>query len=206
MYQISSYLEQQNIQGDDSLFLMEQGGVIWFCVSDGAGGTAGAQAASFHIVKEFEEASSVGGFRGPEEFEELLRKFDIDMARDPDCGEATGIVGKIEAGNIIGASVGDSEAWVFNKKYEYQLTGLQNRKPLLGSGIAQPIGFGPMVLEAALLVGSDGLFNYTEMGSILGALKDNATAEDIAGLAKHAAGKLQDDLSLICIYRKPCEA
>lgn len=202
MYEISSYLEQQNIEGDDSLFLIDVNGVIWFCVSDGAGGTAGGKIASLSIVAEFEKCSKSQGCRNPENFEDLLRKLDSELARDPDSGEATAIVGKIEGRNVFGASVGDSEAWIFNREYEYQLTGLQNRKPLVGSGVAHPIGFGPMELELALLVGSDGLFNYTEMGSIKSTIKGDCAAADIAGLAKQATGKLQDDLSSILIRRK----
>lgn len=201
MYEISSYIEQQGKEGDDALLVLERAGVIWFCVSDGAGGSSGGKSAALYVVKAFEKLSESNECCRPEDFEAFLMKIDSEMSREKNCGEATAVLGKIESNIITGVSVGDSEAWLFNNDYEYQITSLQNHKPLLGSGFARPIGFGPTILESVLLVGSDGLFKYSKFNLIQGHLAALSNAEKIANLAKLGTGKLQDDVSAIVIRK-----
>lgn len=201
MYEISGYLEQQGNEGDDSLIVFERMGVIWFCVSDGAGGTGGGKFASLYVVTAFEGLSETNEFCCPEDFETFLMQIDKDIARENNCGEATAVLGRIESNIITGASVGDSEAWIFNKDYEYQITSLQNRKPLLGSGAAKPIGFGPIVLESALLVGSDGLFKYSKFNLLQQQMAAFGNAEKMANVAKLSTGALQDDVSIIVVRK-----
>lgn len=101
----------------------------------------------------------------------------------------------------MGASVGDSEVWLYHEDYSYPLTFLQNIKPLIGSGKSIPIGFGPVNLPVYVLLGSDGLFKYTQQSEIKAILKANIRAAGIANLAKIAAGCLQDDISVILVSR-----
>jgi hypothetical protein len=61
---------------------------------------------------------------------------------------------------VLGASVGDSEAWLVGEATIARLTNGQVHKPLLGSGRAIPVGFGPVPLAGRLIVASDGLFKY----------------------------------------------
>lgn len=80
---------------------------------------------------------------------------------------------------------------------------MQHRRPMLGSGRATPIGFGPMELNSSLVVGSDGLFSYTKLSSVKELATNKAsTASDMAGLAKNMSGKLNDDVSVIVIHAK----
>ena len=57
-------------------------------------------------------------------------------------GESTVVVVDVRADSICGASVGDSQAWIVNGADITDLTARQHRKPLLGSGEAEPVGFG----------------------------------------------------------------
>jgi len=202
MFEFSSYLEQQNVKGDDALYVVEIGSVIWFCISDGAGGTGQGEKASRYIVEKFKEQTLIEGFDSPEDFELFLRKIDMVLSRESHGGEATAIAGKILEGVVVGASVGDSEAWLFNLEYDYELTAMKNIKPLLGSGSSIPIGFGPMNVERFMLLGSDGLFKYVKHKEIKFVLSSNTKAAQIAELAKNETGKLQDDISAIYISKK----
>ncbi len=195
----SDYLEQKEKHGDDALALFEYNDELWFCIADGAGGTAGASDASKVIVSMFRNAAQSGTLRSPDEFEAFLRHCDSTIMGRPNSGESTAVIGKVANGEVIGASCGDSEAWLYNETYSYELTNLQCLKPLLGSGEACPIGFGPME-KSHLVIGSDGLFKYTNRHKIKElALQGNMKADDIATLAKVTTGKLQDDISVILI-------
>lgn len=202
MFKISSYLEQQNLKGDDALYVVEIGSSIWFCISDGAGGSGGGDKASLYVIETFKSLTSIEKFDSPEDFESFLRKLDLELSVESNCGEATAIIGKIEDVTVVGASVGDSQAWLFNREYDYELTSMQNLKPLLGTGNALPIGFGPFSVDGAVLLGSDGLFKYINHRELQALLSTKTTAREIAELAKEETGKLQDDISAISISAK----
>ena len=202
MFELSSYLEQKNCKGDDALYVAKVDNAIWFCISDGAGGIAGAKEASNYIVEAFKDLANIESYDSPDEFESFLRKLDLELSRESSCGEATAIVGKLDDTTIVGSSVGDSEAWIFNREHGYELTSMQNLKPLLGSGIATPIGFGPMDVNNSVLLGSDGLFKYIKCEEMKSLLFSKTTAKEIAKLAKHDIGSLQDDISIIYIYKR----
>ena len=202
MFEISSHIEQQNLKGDDALYLVELGSSIWFCISDGAGGSGGGDKASLYVIEAFKSLTSIKNFDFPEDFESFLRKLDLELSVVPNCGEATAIVGKIEDVTVVGASVGDSEAWLFNRKFDCELTAMKSLKPLLGTGNALPIGFGPFSVDGAVLLGSDGLFKYVKHQELQALLSTKTTAKEIADLAKKETGKLQDDISVIYISAK----
>jgi len=127
----------------------------------------------------------------------------LELSRESNCGEATAIIVKLDGASIFGASVGDSELWLFNKDYEYELTSMQILKPLLGSGRATPIGFGPMSIDQSVVLGSDGLFKYIKNKDLKSLISAKASATTVAELAKRDTGNLQDDISVICIRKEP---
>jgi len=51
---------------------------------------------------------------------------------------------------MMGASVGDNQAWIIDDGEIANLTRSQNRKPMLGSGNAQPVGFTSAPLKGNL--------------------------------------------------------
>ena len=68
---------------------------------------------------------------------------------------------------IAGASVGDSQAWMIDEGEIVSLTAEQNRKPLLGSGQAIPVGFNQPPLHGILVAGTDGFFDYAKRDDII---------------------------------------
>ena len=158
--------------------------------------------ASQHISKVFCELTSVQEFSEPDEFESFLRKIDLELLAENTGGESTAVIGIVRSGMVTGASVGDSEAWLFNTEYELAITEHQNLKPLLGSGGAIPIGFGPIPLDKHLLVASDGLFKYAELGKLRTKLNSATVAAELAKLSALPNGTYQDDVSVILIEKK----
>lgn len=108
----------------------------------------------------------------------------------------------VRDGRVFGASVGDSGAWALTTDAIFELTGRQRRKPLLGSGSAEPIGFGPSFFNDRLLVASDGLLKYATRERIRRAafVQDvNVAADQLIAAARLPNGALQDDLALVIV-------
>jgi len=100
----------------------------------------------------------------------------------------------------MGASVGDSGAWLLTPPDFVDLTEDQNRKPLLGSGLAKPVAFGPYSISGRLLVASDGLFKYVaceRIRELATTLPLASTAGALVDAARLPSGALQDDVAVI---------
>ncbi len=82
----------------------------------------------------------------------LLRQIDYRVG----VGESTGVVLAVSPDGIYGASVGDSEAWLIHGGELIDLTRDQVRKPLLGSGASEPVGFSRDSYRGMLIVATDG--------------------------------------------------
>ena len=202
MYDVTSYLEHQRAGGEDALAVINTNDSVWFCIADGAGGIGGGSFASSMITTAFTKLAHESSITHPDEFESFLRAIDLELNSSPVGGESTAILGVVVSGVVFGASVGDSEAWLFNTEYQLQLTEFQIIKPLIGSGYAKPIGFGPMDLEHIMVVGSDGLFKYTNLKEMSGAVSQGESASQLAALSKKQTGYLQDDISVLVVRRK----
>ena len=115
-------------------------------------------------------------------------------------GLAAAVVVEIVDGVIRGASVGDACAWLVESFQITDLTVNQRRKPLLGSGDADPIAFGPMPFRGRLLVASDGLVTYArrfelQCRAVVGSLEQSAAA--LLEAARLGTGRFQDDVALV---------
>ncbi len=196
MYKISTHIEQPS-DGQDALATLNVNEIIYFCLADGAGGTSGGKEASVFITLA-SNLLKLEKLNTPEDFEGYLREIDVLISNNSLLGESTAIVGKIQHGKVIGASVGDSECWLFNKEFDYELTNMSINKPLLGSSEAKPIGFGPFELNGVLLIGSDGLFKYTSHEKIKVMAKSSVSkAKDYSNLAQLKSGTYSDDIAVI---------
>lgn len=153
-------VEQYRERCEDSVGILqfEQRTVI--VVADGAGGVGAGDLAAKFVVHEVE--LNHASVHSADEWADLLKQIDFKIA----VGESTAVVVDIRPYGIAGASVGDSCAWIFHDAEIAELTGQQIRKPLLGSGQAQPVGFTSETLSGTLLVGSDGLFDYAGRSSL----------------------------------------
>jgi PPM family protein phosphatase len=114
-------------------------------------------------------------------------------------GETTLVVATLSQGCLVGASVGDSVAWICGDAFR-DLTRSQHRKPLLGSGAAFPVSFQSAPLRSTLLLASDGLWKYGPQAAIQqaaagGDLQD--AVERLVELVRLPSGSLQDDVGIL---------
>jgi serine/threonine protein phosphatase PrpC len=121
-------------------------------IADGAGGRSGGAAAAEAVLQSAQRLTTE---LQPCNWTAWLEELDQQLQ---DTGETTAVVAFCAQGEIFGASVGDSGAWLIHAAGYVDLTEHQRRKPLLGSGSALAVAFGPVRSNGRLLLASDGLF------------------------------------------------
>jgi hypothetical protein len=184
---------ENSFRGEDRLALRIDGDRLVVIVADGAGGT-GAGAAAAQIACDAIMAMS----SGPDSWERAL--FEVDRLVMRSGGQCAAVVVEVVDGVVRGASVGDSCAWLVEPFQLTDLTVNQRRKPLLGSGDADPISFGPMPFRGRLLVASDGLVTYArrfevQCRAVIGALEQSAAA--LLDTVRLRSGGFQDDVAFL---------
>jgi hypothetical protein len=178
--------------GQDRVRVFERDRELMICVADGAGGTAnGALAAETIVDARFRVPSSVNA-------RDLLCELDGVLVRFG--GQSTGILLSIRDGEITGASVGDSEAWLVRDADVIVLTAQQQRKPLVGDG-CEAVAISPTQLATGtLVVATDGLFRYVKRGDIARIARQrdlDAAIRDLLDAARVASRDLQDDVAIV---------
>jgi hypothetical protein len=183
--------------GDDRVAEIRMPGRTLFVVADGAGGVAGGAAAAEAVC---EAAYAYQDWRMPSDWAGWLARIDREMSRSR-VGLAAAVVIEIwDDGRIVGASVGDCEAWMFGGDgASRSLTSGQARKPLLGDGTARPVGFEARPGRGTLMMATDGLWKYMKPARIAKAASirplDVACAALVDG-ARLRNGTLQDDVAI----------
>jgi PPM family protein phosphatase len=201
-FHASMALEGQSKQCEDraAVWIFHENLIV--IVADGAGGIGGgAYAARMIIQCASERICEIFEFSQSETWIKLLHELDWLLAEDPEAGEAAAVLLAIHSDGITGASVGDCGAWLIAGQEYQDLTQEQQRKPLLGSGEAFPVGFSVLPFVGTLLVASDGLFNYTTPQNICEAVGSASTnecsPEKLIDLVRLRSGQLQDDISVV---------
>ncbi len=171
-------------------------------LADGAGGTTHGRAAARAVIDLVTHELAHGvDLDDPLRVADVLRSIDVRLARER-AGQTTAVCLVVTENAILGASAGDSEAWMVDGPTVVRLTDDQVRKPLLGAG-AQPRPFvAGNALRGTLIVASDGLFKYASVDAIVRACAlDSAEAvmRALCDAARLPNGKLQDDLSLFVV-------
>jgi PPM family protein phosphatase len=192
----SSRLESGG-RGEDRLAVERADDRLLVIVADGAGGTGGAALAA-QAVCDAAVADFRSGHAAP--WPVLLKRIDSLLASAGHGGQSTAVVVEIADGQVTGASVGDSGAWLFSDSTVTDLTERQIRKPLLGSGTANPVAFGPVPFRGRLLVGTDGLFKYAARAQIASAAVEGTPESAVNALVdavRMASGRLQDDVGVV---------
>jgi serine/threonine protein phosphatase PrpC len=174
-------------------------GAYLAAVADGAGGTGSGGAASSRLI----EFAKKRGAASTDWFDALLA-FDDELSAHRSGGQTTGVVAFVHKdGRIVGASVGDSVAWLISPGGEFtDLTEHQRRKPLLGSGEALPVVFDANPCSGRLLLATDGLVNYAPLDRIRTLAMQGSVAEAAAALAncvRLPSGGLQDDVAVVVL-------
>ncbi len=170
-------------------------------VADGAGDTSAGGQAATAVVDAVRRA--IATTRSSEGWCSLLGQIDAQVGP----GESTAVVVDVQADSVCGASVGDSQAWLVKGTDINALTLRQHRKPLLGSGEANPVGYSYGPLDGLLVVATDGFCNYvkrTEMVKVI-PYEDFATLpKRLVSLVRLRSGELNDDVGIVvCRCRRP---
>lgn len=173
-------------------------------LADGAGGFGDGKRSALTLVRMVEE--NFKRMNNSNDWVLFLRQADFQI----NDGETTAVVLDIRDYGIGGASVGDSQVWIYSDDEPIHLTSGQIRKPLLGSSESnpQPIRSGPL-RNGVLLVGSDGFFNYTRLANFQSIL----TSGDFYSIPRKCidrvrlpSGDLIDDTTVVAIRRKPMKS
>ena len=170
-------------------------------VADGAGGVGNGDLAAETVIREVE--NDFHGITSVGEWETKLRQIDCRIG----VGESTGVVVDLRPDAIVGASVGDSQAWIIHDGELFDLTLNQVRKPLLGTGDAQPTGFtfGPLV--GVLIVATDGFCNYVKREQLTAMVAQAEFVEiprKCVEMVRLPSGDLWDDIGIVsCRVPRP---
>ncbi len=185
---------------EDRLFVRAVGDRILAAVADGAGGTSGGAAAAdltIQALADFDLSEDPVFW--------VMRLTEIDR-RIAQSGETTAVLAVVTPRLIVGASVGDSGAWLVHKEKATVLTSSQKRKPLLGSGAAIPTLFRCEDSGGIVLLASDGLLKYASQERICDVLKSHSFEQAPAALinlVRLKSGTLQDDVAIVLCGREP---
>jgi PPM family protein phosphatase len=198
---IESAVRGTDTRSQDRIAIVPLGDGQLLILSDGAGAIAGGRQAAEAVVRFFRQRGAeflaLDGCYG---WALALSEADRLLTENPTAGEATAVVVFIAKRVVCGASVGNSRAWLITADGIENLTERQRDLPLIGSGRAVPVGFGPVALSGRLLLASDGLFDYAEPDEIVRAARTEPIADAPARLiesARPASGGLTHDVAVI---------
>ncbi len=180
---------------EDRAALFEYAEGVVAVVADGAGGTGGGAEAAQAVI---DAVRRQGWSEQVDGWVELLGRLD----RSVSPGQTTAVIVALGSRGLVGASVGDSEAWWWSGAAEHALTRGQRRKPLLGSDEAMPVGFTLEVRgEGTLVLGSDGLWKYVRWERVTEALRHppKEAVRRLLESVRYPSGALPDDVSVIVV-------
>jgi len=169
-------------------------------VADGAGGTGAGDLAAEFVIREVR--SSYATIHSADDWADLLLQTDKQIS----VGESTAIIVDIRPYGIAGASVGDSQAWIICDGQITDLTGDQIRKPLIGSGMSQPVAFTHSSLEGLLIAATDGFFDYAKRDEITRLVAQSEfyeISQKCIELVQLPSGELWDDVGIVVGRNKP---
>lgn len=200
MVQVAAYIEAAAGSGQDRILWLEGDGMVGVALADGMGGMGGGTlAADTAVQTAMDVMSAIPGLVLAPQWPELFHKIDKQVNTTRHAGETTLVALETDGALVCGASSGDSEAWLIKGGLVNDLTKHQMRKPLVGSGQADPVSFTGRLEGGLLLIASDGLFRYANPQKIIEAatkvpLPDLPRA--LVDLVRLKSGKLHDDVAV----------
>ncbi len=194
---LTSHIIANGENAQDRLFVRRFADRVVMAVADGAGGrSGGAEAATLAIEVISQLASDL---HSEEDCIDTLLKAHALIEKNDTAGETTAVIAVIDGDEVFGASVGDSGAWIIGEDGIEDLSSEQNRKPFLGCGDIEPVGFSCSELEGTLLIASDGLLRYAGRDRIASAVRKSAfetVCQELVRLVRYPSGALPDDVSI----------
>jgi len=210
MLQVAAYIEAAAGSGQDRILWLEDASLIGVALADGMGGMGGGTLAAESAVQYTMEAlGEAPGLVLAPQWPELFNSIDKRVNGTRDAGETTLVALETDGLVVCGASAGDSEAWIIKGGLVNDLTKHQMRKPLVGSGQADPVSFTGKLDGGLLLVASDGLFRYTNAPKICEVAKRVPLPDlpkALVDLVRLKSGKLQDDVSVFVAAHAAADA
>lgn len=191
-------VERGNPELQDCATVVNLDSALLAVLADGAGGRSNAREAAEAVIRTIKQGAS--RLTATSDCLRLLLRADEEALKTG--GESTGVFVLLTQSSVIGASVGDSEAWAITQQEINVLTKGQTRKPCLGTGATSPIVFCFPPLAGTLLVASDGLFKYTSAQAIAEAVRHadlELAAQKLVNLVRYPSGELPDDVSIILV-------
>ena len=182
--------------GDDRAAVFPIRNGLAIALADGAGGTSYGARAAQAVIDAVGAAAAAGE---PFDIPALLESLDASPAR-LGGGQTTAVVLTVTHSGIMGASVGDSGAWLVGDTV-VDLTEHQRRKPLLGDGATVTPFEAAQLGDRMLLVASDGLLRYLPPARIAELARGSDLADAVRTLvAETRAANGPDDIS-VALYR-----
>ena len=189
----------QSGRGDDRCVVLPLGDRVLLALADGAGASSRGDDAADALLQLV--VAAVG--RGEQDFVALLADGDRALATAGGGGETTVVVALVDERGIIGASVGDSEAWVVGADSIVELhraPGTQAARSAPVPPRRRPFRSGPLA-GATLLVASDGLVKYASRSRIrelIAATADlDALPARLIECVRLRSGALHDDTTVV---------
>jgi serine/threonine protein phosphatase PrpC len=185
---------------EDRVKVLEFDDGIVVAAADGAGGIGAGDQAAETVIQEITALASLEHDQAA--WCGILQQIDFRVG----VGESTGVVVACSSQGIVGASVGDSQAWFIADGDLHDLTQNRVRKPLLGSGEAVPSGFSHPSAQGLLLVATDGFCNYVKRDQLM---KDIlwidfvVLAQKLVEMVRLPSGDLWDDIGIVACRPHP---
>lgn len=144
---------QTHDTGHDRLAILRAADRTLIALADGTSTGPASRAAAAHTVDELARCFRSGIFPdNRRDWEMVLEAIDQVVYRDPIAGETSALVMLVHDDAVVGASVGDSLAYIVGPVGEPKpLTVHHPGGPGIGTGMARPVGFGPVVLDGKLI-------------------------------------------------------
>lgn len=145
----------------DRLSVLRNAHCTLIALADGVDSSRSAQVAAARTVNELARCFRNGVL--PEDSEDwamILEAIDHVVLGDPDAGETSALVMLVRQGVVVGASVGDSLAYLVGAPGEPHrlISPPPHPGPPVGTGLAVPVALGPVKFEGKLVTRRPGRF------------------------------------------------
>ena len=180
-------------KGEDRVLVERVFGGAIVIVCDGAGNSGKGGQAADRAIGELARMAKEGFV----DWRRALLAVDQLLLKEVPGGETTCVAVRVtDSGECVGASAGDSGAWMLPaSRPPEELTRLQSRERL-GSGQANPVLFKAQLM-GRLVIGTDGLLKYTHLKDLRArALRGvDALVEGV----RLPGGGFQDDVTAVIV-------